>query len=355
MSSAMKNRMFRGNLQQDAQEFLRCLLTQIHDEIGTVVPEADAMCGCGQESCDSMGCHRVSKVSASSHESDCSNASSDSNTKLVGSTRSSPLSKKRSSQSLSSSSSRQKLHGSTHSLAQNSPRFSLKGSYSKIRGSSSARSSTESIHKLGLQHGGSQSSLMSHSSETRSQLMEQTDEKPAVKWSEGDVFVVDLITRGVTVHRNCSLPVPHPVGSGEGGTVADQTKPTDQVTNPVHLDRGRQSPHLTPPPHLSPPSHLDHGQNKERVPSECVHNESEGGAEKVASKHEELRRTSEHSPTHSKSVSTNHLTQSQHSLGLKGPQPPVQQAPPVSMREKKKRKGFLCMIPIVVMLESVKC
>ena len=351
----MKNRMFRGNLQQDAQEFLRCLLTQIHDEIGTVVPEADAMCGCGQESCDSMGCHRVSKVSASSHESDCSNASSDSNTKLVGSTRSSPLSKKRSSQSLSSSSSRQKLHGSTHSLAQNSPRFSLKGSYSKIRGSSSARSSTESIHKLGLQHGGSQSSLMSHSSETRSQLMEQTDEKPAVKWSEGDVFVVDLITRGVTVHRNCSLPVPHPVGSGEGGTVADQTKPTDQVTNPVHLDRGRQSPHLTPPPHLSPPSHLDHGQNKERVPSECVHNESEGGAEKVASKHEELRRTSEHSPTHSKSVSTNHLTQSQHSLGLKGPQPPVQQAPPVSMREKKKRKGFLCMIPIVVMLESVKC
>ena len=355
MSSAMKNRMFRGNLQQDAQEFLRCLLTQIHDEIGTVVPEADAMCGCGQESCDSMGCHRVSKVSASSHESDCSNASSDSNTKLVGSTRSSPLSKKRSSQSLSSSSSRQKLHGSTHSLAQNSPRFSLKGSYSKIRGSSSARSSTESIHKLGLQHGGSQSSLMSHSSETRSQLMEQTDEKPAVKWSEGDVFVVDLITRGVTVHRNCSLPVPHPVGSGEGGTVADQTKPTDQVTNPVHLDRGRQSPHLTPPPHLSPPSHLDHGQNKERVPSECVHNESEGGAEKVASKHEELRRTSEHSPTHSKSVSTNHLTQSQHSLGLKGPQPPLQQAPPVSMREKKKRKGFLCMIPIVVMLESVKC
>lgn len=351
----MKNRMFRGNLQQDAQEFLRCLLTQIHDEIGTVVPEADAMCGCGQESCDSMGCHRVSKVSASSHESDCSNASSDSNTKLVGSTRSSPLSKKRSSQSLSSSSSRQKLHGSTHSLAQNSPRFSLKGSYSKIRGSSSARSSTESIHKLGLQHGGSQSSLMSHSSETRSQLMEQTDEKPAVKWSEGDVFVVDLITRGVTVHRNCSLPVPHPVGSGEGGTVADQTKPTDQVTNPVHLDRGRQSPHLTPPPHLSPPSHLDHGQNKERVPSECVHNESEGGAEKVASKHEELRRTSEHSPTHSKSVSTNHLTQSQHSLGLKGPQPPLQQAPPVSMREKKKRKGFLCMIPIVVMLESVKC
>ena len=348
----MKNRMFRGNLQQDAQEFLRCLLTQIHDEIGTVVPEVDAMCGCGQESCDSMGCHRVSKVSASSHESDCSNASSDSNAKLVGSTRSSPLSKKRSSQNLSSSSSRQKLHGSTHSLAQNSPRFSLKGSYSKIRGSSSARSSTESIHKLGLQHGGSQSSLMSHSSETRSQLMEQTDEKPAVKWSEGDVFVVDLITRGVTVHRNCSLPVPPPVGSSDGGTVADQTKPTDQVSNPVHLDGDRQPPDLTPSPHLGPPSHLDHGQNKESVSSECVHNESEGGTDKVASKHEELRRTSEHSPTHSKSVSTNHqgsLTQSQHS------QPPLQQAPPVSMREKKKRKGSLCMIPIVVMLDSVKC
>ena len=353
----MKNRMFRGNLQQDAQEFLRCLLTQIHDEIGTVVPEVDAMCGCGQESCDSMGCHRVSKVSASSHESDCSNASSDSNAKLVGSTRSSPLSKKRSSQNLSSSSSRQKLHGSTHSLAQNSPRFSLKVSYSKIRGSSSARSSTESIHKLGLQHGGSQSSLMSHSSETRSQLMEQTDEKPAVKWSEGDVFVVDLITRGVTVHRNCSLPVPPPVGSSDGGAVADQTKPTDQVTNPVHLDGDRQPPDLTPPPHLGPPSHLDHGQNKESVASECVHNESEGGTDKVASKHEELRRTSEHSPTHSKSVSTNHqgsLTQSQHSVSLKGSQPPLQQAPPVSMREKK-RKGWLCMIPIVVMLDSVKC
>ena len=334
MSSAMKNRMFKGNLQQDAQEFLRCLLTQIHDEIGTIVPEVDAMCGCGQESCDSTGCHRDSKVSASSHESDCSNGSSDSNTKLVGSARNSPLSKKRSSQSLSSSSSRQKRHGSTHSLAQNSPRFSLKGSYSKIRGSSSARSSTESIHKLGLQHGGSQSSLMSHSSEAHSQ---QTEEKPALKWSEGDVFVIDLITRGVTVHHNYCLPAPPPVGSSDGGTTAGsgEAKPTDQVAKPVHLESDR------------PPLHLHQGQSKESVPSESVHNESEkSGSDKVANKREELRRTSEHSPTHSqnpKGVSTNRQgspTQSHHSLGLKASQPPLQQPPPVALREKKKKKGL---------------
>lgn len=345
----MKNRMFRGNLQQDAQEFLRCLLTQIHDEIGTIVPEVDATCGCGQESCDSTGCHRDSKVSASSHESDCSNGSSDSNTKLVGSARNSPLSKKRSSQSLSSSSSRQKLHGSTHSLAQNSPRFSLKGSYSKIRGSSSARSSTESIHKLGLQHGGSQSSLMSHSSETHSQHVQQTEEKPALKWSEGDVFVVDLITRGVTVHRNYCLPAPPPLGSSDGGTIAGrgEAKPTDQVTKPVHFECDR------------PPLHLRQGQSKESVPSESVCNESEGGPDKVPSKHEELRRTSEHSPTHSqnpKSVSTNRQgspTQSHHSLGQKASQPPLQQTPPVTLREKKKKKGLYTYATNVVPLESV--
>ena len=196
----MKVKMFRGSLQQDAQEFLRCLLTQIHDEIGVHVPPP-----C--ESRDtSSGCHRDSMASCGSRDSECSNGSGDSQTKLMVSGQNlAPTSKKRSSIiSLTSSSSRQKLSSSAPNSAQsspyNQPKFSLRSSYTRIRGSSGSKSSTESINKLSSQRSVSQNSLASHTSESSVDMKE-----PALKWSEGDAFVVDIITRKVMHHTDYPL------------------------------------------------------------------------------------------------------------------------------------------------------
>lgn len=307
---AMKNKMFRGNLQQDAQEFLRCLLTQIHDEIGTLVPEGSVACGCGHGSCDSTCSHRASRVSSTSHESDCSNSSNDSNTKLVGSTQSSPPSRRKSNQSLSSSSSRQKLHSSMHSQAQSSPKFSLRGR------SSSAKSSTESIHKLGLQHSGSQSSLMSQLSKVHLQQKRQLhQEKPVLKWSEGDTFVVDLITRSVNVYHNSCITVPPPT-AGEGAGNSEGT-PVDQTTQISHSEYDGTSPSLR------------HDQGKEVAPL-AVHEETShsGDSEKATSKHQDLERVSESTSRHGSPTD---------SQTLKRPQQP----PAVTIRESR-RKGVLC-------------
>ena len=196
----MKVKMFRGSLQQDAQEFLRCLLTQIHDEIGVHVPPPFEASG------DPSGCHRDSMASCGSRDSECSNGSGDSQTKLmVSGQNSAPTSKKRSSIiSLSSSSSRQKLSSSAPNSAQsspyNQPKFSLRSSYTRIRGSSGSKSSTESINKLSSQRSVSQNSLASHTSESSVDMKE-----PALKWLEGDAFVVDIITRKVTHHTDYPL------------------------------------------------------------------------------------------------------------------------------------------------------
>ena len=134
VSSAMSNKMFKSSLQQDAQEFLRCLLTQLHDEIAIHVSDSVCVCG-GLKSCDSC-CQRNSVISYNSHDSDSSN---DSQSKLVasGTARHSPLSSKMS--ALSVASSRRSSPSST-------PKFSLKAKpYGKVVGS--AKSSTESLDR----------------------------------------------------------------------------------------------------------------------------------------------------------------------------------------------------------------
>lgn len=163
--------MFKGSQQQDAQEFLRCLLTQIHEEMGIQVPQSEE--GCGHKSCD----HRDSMVS---FDSDTSGDSHSSQSRLVSATRNSPLTKIRSSSS--SSLPRIKLTGSTH----NSPSCQSKLSkYSKIISTSSAKSSVESIP--------------THLTGSKVSLEPQ---EGVVEWAEGDVFVADLTDRRVTVHKN---------------------------------------------------------------------------------------------------------------------------------------------------------
>ena len=169
----MTNRTFKGSQQQDAQEFLRCLLTQIHDEMGIQVPSLaeQGTRGCGQ------------RESMMSCDSDVSGESQCSQSRLVGSTRSSPLIKKRSNSS--SSLSRLKLTGSAHGSPASQFKFSK---YSKVITSSSAKSSVESIPMVtGIQGAVSRSSL--------------EQQEVGVEWEEGDVFVADVIDGRVKVHR----------------------------------------------------------------------------------------------------------------------------------------------------------
>ena len=166
----MKNTTFKGSQQQDAQEFLRCLLTQIHEEMGTRVPPPE-------EGGRGRG-HRESMVSC---DSDTSGDSQCSQTRLVGSVQNSPLNKKRSSSS--SSLSRIKLPGSTHSSPAAQSKFSK---YSKIITSSSAKSSVESIPAQVMRAGQGVRSV----------------EEGVVEWEEGDVYLADFIDDKVTVHRN---------------------------------------------------------------------------------------------------------------------------------------------------------
>ena len=156
----MKNKMFRGTHQQDAQEFLRCLLSQIHEEIGLVIP-GGVVCGCGQKSCE---CHR--RESAISHDS---NTSNDSTSKLVRSASGSPLTPKRK---------------SSPSLTSNSLR---KGSYSKLRWSSKS-SLVGQQGDVGVKEESGSASKVGVTSEG------------CVQWEAGDVFVVDLDTRVVSHH-----------------------------------------------------------------------------------------------------------------------------------------------------------
>ena len=196
----MKNKIFRGSLQQDAQEFLRCLLTQIHEEIGLRAPPPyteEVALGEGPSRC-----HRDSTVS---RDSDVSSTSGDSNTKLVvggvssSLGRHSPLVKKKSPQGLSLKKSGS--HSSQGSPA-NQPKFSLRSSYSKVLAGSSGRGSVESVRggrgsAESVRGSTSQQSFELHSFEPPA-----TAEPAGLKWAPGDVFIADLTTRTACLHRH---------------------------------------------------------------------------------------------------------------------------------------------------------
>ncbi len=250
VSSAMKNKMFRGSLQQDAQEFLRCLLTQIHDEIAITVPAPcplDLGGGATWKSHDSSGagCHRDSTISSTSHESECSNSSGDSSSKLVVSARSSPVQSRRK----SGSSPRAKTAVSVPSSPANLPKFSLRSSYSKIRGAgSSAKSSTESLEGKRLPSQPPQMgvapppapSVRHAQQDGRGEEEEEEGGSPRLKWSEGDVFVAETTTRRVTVHAKSSGQASEPSCPEDSES---ETKALEaQGPSPTPHDSGASTP-----------------------------------------------------------------------------------------------------------------
>ena len=221
-------------------------------------------------------------ISCGSHDSECSNGSGDSHTKLMmrtSSARNSPLSKKKSINSLSLSSSRQKpvgsLPGSTHSSPSNQPKFSFRGPYAKFR-SSSTRSSTESIHKLSSQRSVSQNSLSSHSSE-----MPQEEPK-RLKWSEGDVFAVDMITRKVTLHQhtNQSKSLTHSSETDPSGQkeMTDAAKSSEVTSQSVDTgDANLKTAPAKPEGKESAPSQME-AEEKRRSENEGEESRKRGGS-----------------------------------------------------------------------------
>ena len=223
----MKQQMFKTTQQQDAQEFLRCLLTQIHDEIGIQVPQVED-CGCGRGSCDIQ--QRDSVVSC---DSDTSAESLSSQSRLVGSCKNSPLPKK----NTGSLSPLSYIKPST----QNSPISQSKSShkYTMVISTSSIKSSEESIP----------SQLKNSPHRSRRKISGGTGTTPSsrvrvnIEWGDMDVFEADVVSGNVRIHRNylkkidtCSAPVMLNVdesleGGEQHGPTAEEEEVDPQVSS----------------------------------------------------------------------------------------------------------------------------
>ena len=133
-------------------------------------------------------------VSCTSHDSNTSAELLHQKVVVTNSAKNSPLLKKKAKHSSQKGTS----HASTtiHGSPAIQPKFSFSKGKSKLLGASAgSKISVESIPQLVSHHDGSKLSLEPLSSETG------TEEAAGVQWSKDDLFVVDLIMRTVTVHR----------------------------------------------------------------------------------------------------------------------------------------------------------
>ena len=208
----MQNKMFRSSLQQDSQEFLRCLLMQLHDELALDLPAWAANTRSHDPSCDTDPSFRDSVVSCASRDSDIVDTSllgspggvSESEGKS-GPLKISPVTKKKGLSRLSLKPKTSVSRGSSQSLSQNSPtnqpRFGTRGPSSKLHGGLGMKGSSESINPLPpqqLKYGGSQISLESQNSdgEAVSGMGAQREDL--------EVYEVDVKTNRVRVRHGSS-------------------------------------------------------------------------------------------------------------------------------------------------------
>ena len=287
ISSAMRNKMFRTSLQQDSQEFLRCLLMQIHDETAVEVP---SWVGVATKSRDqshdtSTGTNsRDSMASSTSHDSEASAVTmADQNSLSLtveaskGSSllaKTSPLPRKK---GLGRLSLKQKPTGSIQSLTQGSPtnnrRFTLRGSSSaKLR--SGTKGSDESIGHGTLQLPSKEGSQISLDCQpTPEEDVGGGDMKgEGVRGEGGVVYEVDIVTRRATRYQDCHIfDQPHPVAvemvteskerndHGEGGRRSGRRK------SALSTEHHHSTSHTTPTPSPSPPQQQRQTQNKKRI------------------------------------------------------------------------------------------
>ena len=231
----MQNKMFRSSLQQDSQEFLRCLLMQIHDETAVEVPSWSGGVASRSRDTPPGNARRDSMASSTSHDSELGSTLGDRNSPLLApdhtksQTKSSPLPRRK---GLARLSLKQKSSGSSQSLVQGSPtsghrRFALRVSSSAGRTRGGAREGEETGGR-GSSGGltrtdGSQFSLESQPSDE--------DMGRGVRVEEGEVYEVDMVTRQVTLHRDCHIfDLSPPTSSGRdrlpGGEGEARGKPS---------------------------------------------------------------------------------------------------------------------------------
>jgi hypothetical protein len=152
--------------------------------------------------------------------------------------------------------SKQKL-GTTHATTIHGspaiqPKFSFSKGKSKLLGASAgSKTSVESIPQLVSHHGGSKLSL-EPTSETA------TVEAAGVQWSKDDLFVVDLIMRTVTVHRQyfAQAATTTTTTTREEGGTGSLTSKMSELAVPPPPSRSRSS---TP----SLPHHQHHQRHKQ--------------------------------------------------------------------------------------------
>ena len=220
ISATMRQRMFRGSQQQDAQEFIRCLLCQIHEEISMPLPAYYQEYNQGvvakidvSEIHHQDGGNRVrnaSVVSVESLESQVSLSSAGSFTKLV--VNSSHSLTNEISSSLPVMKTKRSL--SLPNSPAIKPKLSTKAFYNQV---------TEGLQKGKIAY----QAVANSTSDTTSK--EDQKEKDLVPWCDNDIVVVDIVTARASIERTDNNSLENCDGVRERTKECSQSRQTDRV------------------------------------------------------------------------------------------------------------------------------
>ena len=201
----MKNKLFRSPQQQDAQEFLRSLLNQIHDELSITIPSYFLQTQQRVTSCPApRALCTTSQYSVESQESRSSGSSSGSLTKLVDKQKILNSELRTGSGNLATTSSPTSHPKRSFSFPV-SPALrpkvvsSAKGLYTHLSVSLSRDKPPVQPMEIPLGQFSSDVEVAIDMEEIKDKD-EEDEAEPVFQWSEEDVYVVDNITHSVQVH-----------------------------------------------------------------------------------------------------------------------------------------------------------
>lgn len=223
ISATMRQRMFRGSQQQDAQEFIRCLLCQIHEEISIPLPAYY------QEYHQGV----IAKIDVSEiHHQDGGNRVRNASVVSVES-----LESQVSKSSLSSAGSFTKLvvnssHSLTNEISSSLPVMKTKRSLSLPNSPSiKPKLSTKALYNQvteGLQKGKiAYQAVANSTSDTTSK--EDQKEKDLFPWCDNDIIVVDIVTSHASIEKRDNDSLENCDGVRERTKKCSQSRQTDRV------------------------------------------------------------------------------------------------------------------------------